>query len=112
MNTPVENTVLVETIRSALRDVYDPEFGVSIEDMGLIYDISVDHGRAAITMTLTSMYCPAGDVILAGVKAATEKIPGIHQADIALVWEPVWSAERLSPLAREQLGWDVPQTDA
>ena len=97
---------LPDTIRAALRNVYDPEFGVSIEDLGLIYEITVDNGAVVIVMTLTSMYCPAGDVILAGVKAAAEAVPGGSLVEVKLVWEPLWSPVLLSPLAREQLGWD------
>lgn len=103
--------LLEETLREAFRHVSDPEFGVSIEDLGLIYDITIDGGRVVVTMTLTSMYCPAGDVILAGVKSAAEAVPGVTGAEVVLVWEPLWTPERLSNAARVHLGWDAPRIE-
>jgi metal-sulfur cluster biosynthetic enzyme len=97
---------LIPLIQSALEHVYDPEFGVSIADLGLIYDITDHAGDIAVTMTLTSMYCPAGEVILAGVKSAAESVAGVKGATVNLVWEPLWTPDRLSPKAREDLGWD------
>jgi metal-sulfur cluster biosynthetic enzyme len=104
MNTTL---TLPDQLRDAFRRVYDPEFGVSIEDLGLIYDITVEGDVARIVMTLTSMYCPAGDVILGGIKSAAEAVPGIREAQVELVWDPGWTPEMLSPAARTQLGWDV-----
>lgn len=110
------NTVVpapeIQTLREAFKTVYDPEFGVSIEDLGLIYDIRVEAGIVFVTMTLTSMYCPAGDVIVNGVQAAAEAVPGVVRAEVELVWEPLWSPERLSPEARRLLGWDIPRTES
>jgi metal-sulfur cluster biosynthetic enzyme len=98
---------LVAALHEACRFVYDPEFGVSIADLGLIYGITADvEGAVVVTMTLTSMYCPAGDVILSGVQAALQGIPGVSQVRVDLVWDPLWTPERLSPSAREFLGWD------
>ncbi|AHF92694.1 metal-sulfur cluster biosynthesis protein [Opitutaceae bacterium TAV5] len=100
---------LADALRAAFRRVYDPEFGVSVEDLGLIYDIRVDAGgQVVIEMTLTSMYCPAGEVILAGVQSAAEAVPGITGAEVSLVWTPAWTPDRLSMEARRQLGWDDP----
>ena len=93
-------------LRDAFKRVYDPEFGVSVEDLGLIYSIDVNDDGAAVTMTLTSMYCPAGDVIMEGVKSAAEAIVGAGRAEVALVWDPLWNPSRLSAQARRDLGWD------
>lgn len=101
-----------QTLRNAFRSVYDPEFGVSIEDLGLIYGVRIEEGVVFVSMTLTSMYCPAGDVIVNGVKAAAEAVPGVVRAEVDLVWEPLWTPELLSREARRTLGWEVPQTDA
>lgn len=110
MNTS-ENNPLVATVLEACGRVYDPEFGVSVRDLGLIYDVASDEeGAVLVTMTLTSMYCPAGDVITEGVKSAAEALPGVASARVELVWEPLWTPERLSPAAREQLGWDEART--
>lgn len=109
MNTP-ETHPLVPALLEAFGRVYDPEFGVSIRDLGLIYGIVVDEaGEVIVTMTLTSMYCPAGDVIVDGIRSAAEAVPGVNRARVDLVWEPLWGPERLSPEARAQLGWDQPR---
>jgi Predicted metal-sulfur cluster biosynthetic enzyme len=104
MKTDVNETEAA--LREAFKRVYDPEFGVSVEDLGLIYAIDVHAEGVAITMTLTSMYCPAGEVILDGVKSAAEAIVGEGRADVSLVWDPAWTPERLSAEARRSLGWD------
>lgn len=106
MNAEIQ-TVTRAALREAFERVYDPEFGVSIQDLGLIYEtILEDDGVVTVVMTLTSMYCPAGDVIVDGVKAAAEGVAEITRADVKLVWDPLWTPELLSPAAREQLGWD------
>lgn len=111
MNTSASLPVNADTLRAAFKTVYDPEFGVSVEDLGLIYDARIEADVVTVTMTLTSLYCPAGDVILAGVKAAAEALPGVTRADVSLVWEPLWTPDRLSEDARAQLGWDEPRID-
>ena len=102
----------IPTLREAFKTVYDPEFGVSIEDLGLIYDIRIEAGVVFVTMTLTSMYCPAGDVIVNGVRAAAEAVSGVARAEVELVWDPLWTPDRLTPEARRLLGWDEPRADA
>ncbi len=110
MSTSLQDE-LVAALHEACRFVYDPEFGVSIADLGLIYNITVDaEGAVVVTMTLTSMYCPAGEVILSGVQAALEVVPGVSRVRVDLVWDPLWTPERLSPYAREFLGWDSAET--
>lgn len=104
--------VTTEQLRDAFRHVHDPEFGVSVEDLGLIYDLRLEGDQAHVTMTLTSMYCPAGDVILAGVRSAAEAVPGVAHARVDLVWDPLWTPARLSAHARRQLGWDEARVDA
>ncbi len=101
---------LLPALLDAFGRVYDPEFGVSIRNLGLIYDIEVDDAdRVRVKMTLTSMYCPAGGVILDGIRAAAEAVPGVSGAEVELVWEPAWSPDLLSSEARAQLGWDQPR---
>jgi len=94
------------TIRAACAQVHDPEFGLSIDDLGLIYDITQDDaGRVAIALTLTSPYCPAGDVIVDAVSAAAAAVPGVIAVDVRLVWDPAWTPEMVSPSGRTYLGW-------
>ncbi len=108
----MHSPALIEQVRQAIARVPDPEFGLSVADLGLIYELVVENHTASIIMTLTSMYCPAGDIILAGVKSAAESVPGINEAWVHLVWEPTWTADRLTPAGREHLGWDQPRTPA
>lgn len=110
MNTPAAPDS--SAILAALATVQDPEFSIGIVDLGLIYDVAVTAGEVVVTMTLTSFYCPAGDVITAGVKSAAERVPSVRSARVELVWEPLWTPERLSPAARAQLGWDTPHLSA
>lgn len=99
-------------VEAAIARVADPEFGLSIVDLGLIYNLRLEGSEVYVTMTLTSFYCPAGDVILGGVKAAAESVPGVNRADVQLTWEPPWTPECLTPAGRAQLGWDAPRVEA
>jgi metal-sulfur cluster biosynthetic enzyme len=110
MTTPPLPTLA--DVEAAIAQVADPEFGLSIVDLGLIYDLRLEDDEVRVTMTLTSFYCPAGDIIVAGVKSAAERVPGVSQATVNLVWAPLWTPERLTPAGRAQLGWDAPRLDA
>lgn len=94
-----------ERIRQALRSVTDPELGINIVDLGLIYDIEVEEGSARVTMTLTSPGCPAGGQIMTGAKTAAESVAGIDEATVNLVWKPFWTPERIDPEVRAALGF-------
>lgn len=105
MTTEVKSGLL-ENVRSACASVNDPEFGLSIDDLGLIYDVAVNaDGAAAIAMTLTTPYCPAGDVIVGGVRAAVSAVAGVSSVDVRVVWEPQWTPEMVSARGRQALGW-------
>ncbi len=105
MNPSLHSSVTEADVRDALRRVYDPEFGVSLEDLGLIYNVEIAGDQVRIDMTLTTPHCPAGNVMLDGVRAAIAALPGVTNVDVGLVWEPAWNPEMLSATAREQLGW-------
>ena len=93
-----------EAIWAALEEVIDPEIGVNIVDLGLVYEVDVDDsGHAAIEMTLTIPQCPLADEIVQNVKEATEAISGIKDANVSLVWEPKWSPARMNDRAREEI---------
>ena len=97
--------VTKEAVEQALRDVYDPELGINIVDLGLIYGIEVAGDQVKVTMTLTTRGCPLHDSMARGAKAAVERIPGVSQAEVEVVWEPAWTPDRLSPAARRALGY-------
>lgn len=98
-------TDLVEEVREALRKVIDPELGLNIVDLGLVYDIRVADGAAEIDMTLTSPGCPAGPQILASAQAAAGTVEGVNEAKVDLVWKPFWSPDRIDPAVRAVLGF-------
>ncbi len=88
-----------------LRNVYDPEIGVNIVDLGLVYDVDVaEAGDVLITMTLTSLGCPLGPVIVQEATNALADLPAIGAVDVKLVWSPPWSPEKMSEEARDELG--------
>lgn len=102
-----EDAVDAEALREALHDVIDPEIGMNIVDLGLIYGITVEAGRARIDMTMTSPACPMGEMLLDEVEAALKKVlPTGWEFEIELVWEPPWSPALMSETARTQLGWE------
>lgn len=93
-----------DKIWSALEEVLDPEVGVNIVDLGLVYEIKADDaGRAHIEMTLTIPQCPLADEIVKNVKEAAAAVSGVKEVDVALVWEPKWSPARMNDRAREEI---------
>lgn len=94
-----------EVARKALRAVKDPELGLNIIDIGLVYDVAVtDAGVAQVKMTLTSPGCPAGAEITGDVKQTLLDLEGITDVEIEIVWEPYWTPDRMDPRVRAFLG--------
>lgn len=94
-----------EGIVAALKTCYDPEIPVNIFEMGLIYTIEVTPaGAASVRMTLTSPMCPAAGSLPPEVQAKVKAVPGVTEAKVEVVWDPVWTPERMSEEARLQLG--------
>ncbi|MBN2526842.1 MAG: metal-sulfur cluster assembly factor [Deltaproteobacteria bacterium] len=84
-----------ETIMNELKQVVDPELGISVVDLGLIREIAVaDDGVTNITMTLTSPGCPIGPQLMAAVKHFAEKAEGVKEANVKLVFSPPWNPDR------------------
>lgn len=95
-----------EEIREALREVVDPELGVNIVDLGLVYGIAAQGGHARITMTMTTPACPLGEVLTAQVETAIlQRVPGARSVAVDLVWDPVWDPSMMSATAKDRLGW-------
>ena len=96
---------LKERLIEALRGVYDPEIPVNIYDLGLIYVLDVeDNGAVHVEMTLTAPACPVAGTLPGLVAATLRKVEGVSDVDVELVWDPPWSAERMSDEARLTLG--------
>jgi metal-sulfur cluster biosynthetic enzyme len=94
-----------DDVREGLRSVYDPEIGINIVDLGLVYDADVaENGDVLVTMTLTSLGCPLGPVIVQEVQSALKDFEGIGDVDVKLVWSPPWSPDMMSEEAKDELG--------
>jgi metal-sulfur cluster biosynthetic enzyme len=91
-------------IYEKLKEIYDPEVGINIVDMGLIYSLDMADNKVEIIMTLTSPGCPAGPQILSQVDSQVKTVAGVEDVDIKVVWSPPWSPDMLSEEARDQLG--------
>jgi FeS assembly SUF system protein len=99
--SPLEQTVIDE----ALKKCFDPEIPVNIWELGLIYSVSVSsEGVALVKMTLTAPGCPVAGSLPGEVEAKIKAIPGITDAKVELVWEPPWTTEMMSRVARVMLG--------
>lgn len=92
-------------VRDALRGVADPEAGIDIVDLGLIYAIEVSANGVRIDMTTTSPACPTADMMFDEAKAAVARIAGGLPVEVVRVWEPAWTPERMSDAAKRKLGW-------
>lgn len=98
--SPLEGPVV-----EALRTVFDPEIPVSIFDLGLIYDLSIDdEGRVKIIMTLTAPSCPVAEEIPRWVKQAVAGVNGVTRVEVELVWDPFWKQDYMTEAARLMLG--------
>ncbi|WP_163101603.1 metal-sulfur cluster assembly factor [Peribacillus alkalitolerans] len=96
---------LKENILGVLEQVIDPELGVDIVNLGLVYDVDMDdEGRTIITMTLTSMGCPLAGVIVEQVKNFLEDLPEVKDPQVNIVWNPPWTKDRMSRYAKIALG--------
>jgi len=97
---------LRQPIEHALQQVVDPEVAMSIVDVGLVYGVDVDAEQVRVRLTMTSAACPVIDVIVGDVEAELDRVlPPRLGVSVELVWEPPWTAERMSPRARAFMGW-------
>jgi metal-sulfur cluster biosynthetic enzyme len=88
-------TPSVDAVTTALRTVLDPELGMSVVDLGLIYGIEVADGTVAITMTLTTPGCPIHDVMADWVRAAVGAVAGVERVDVTVTFDPPWTPDRI-----------------
>jgi FeS assembly SUF system protein len=99
--TPLEKKLLEGQVIKAVRQIYDPEIPVNIYELGLIYSIVVDDtAGVTVQMTLTAPACPVAGSLPGEVEKRIEAIPDVRSATVDLVWEPAWSKDRMSELAR------------
>lgn len=99
------NEALKENIMGALENVIDPELGIDIVNMGLIYDVDLnEEGLCTVTMTLTSMGCPLAGHIEADVRRVLADIPEVKDIQVDIVWDPPWGKDKMSRYAKIALG--------
>lgn len=91
-------------VRDALKQVKDPELGVNLVVLGLVYDIEVDGNDVKTTISLTSPMCPVADQIVEDATTAVRGVEGVENAEVQLTFDPPWTPERISPLIRSSLG--------
>jgi metal-sulfur cluster biosynthetic enzyme len=95
-----------EMVRESLREnVIDPEIGVNVVDLGLVYEIGMNDGTAEITMTLTTPACPLGPYLDSEVRGAVQDVPGVNDVKVNLVWTPAWDPSMMSEEAKLELGF-------
>ena len=98
----VAASVSAEEARNALREVFDPEYPISLVDLGLIRGVEVEGSKAKIKLTYTCMGCPAMDMIQDDVRDRLLEMEGIDEVEIEVVWE-TWSRKDITPLGKKQL---------
>lgn len=97
--------VTEKAVRDALKTVKDPELGLDLVVLGLVYDIEVqDASKVHATISLTSPFCPVAGEIVDSAQAAIEGVEGVEEAEVELTFDPPWTPERIAPLIRSSLG--------
>jgi metal-sulfur cluster biosynthetic enzyme len=94
-----------EEVFEALHQVEDPELGMDIVDLGLLYDVEVTGPKVKVSYSLTSMGCPAGAMIQEDIERVVRELPGVEDVESELTFEPPWSPERMSEDAKFILGF-------
>ena len=94
-----------EEVLEALRQVEDPELGMDVVDLGLVYEVEMDGAKAKVLYSLTSMGCPAGQLIAQDMDRVTREVPGVEEVDLELTFDPPWTPDRMSEDAKFILGF-------
>ena len=94
-----------EDVKEALRQVEDPELGMDIVDLGLLYDVEVEGPKVKVIHTLTSMGCPVGPMIQENIDQIARAMPEVEDVEVELTWDPPWSPEKMSDDAKFILGF-------
>lgn len=96
--------VTEKDVREALKTVKDPELGLDLVVLGLVYDVKVEGDDVEATISLTSPMCPVADQIVDEAREAIAGVEGVEEAKVELTFDPPWTPERISPLIRSSLG--------
>lgn len=100
-------TDVLADLKQGLHEVLDPETGINVVDLGLIYDAQYfpEDRSVDVLMTLTTPACPAGDAITGGVQRRLEQVSGVSMVRVQLTFEPRWTKDRISERGKAELGW-------
>jgi metal-sulfur cluster biosynthetic enzyme len=102
------------TVTAALREVYDPccaDRGISIVDMGVVEDVRVNGGHVDVDLVLTTGWCPFVATMSSAIPDRLRALDGVQSVDVHVVWDPVWTPERLSPSARDALSMPLEELE-
>jgi metal-sulfur cluster biosynthetic enzyme len=92
-------------VLEALRQVEDPELGMDIVDLGLVYEVEVEGDKAKVIYSLTSMGCPAGPLIAQDIDRVAMEVPGVEEVELELTFDPPWTPDKMSDDAKFILGF-------
>ncbi|PZR91635.1 MAG: benzoyl-CoA oxygenase [Candidatus Nephthysia bennettiae] len=92
-----------ESLLEALREIQDPEMPVNLVDLGIVYAVRELAGRVTVDLTFTAMGCPAAEFIVEDVRERLLREPGVREVVVNVVWDPPWTAARMTPAGREAL---------
>jgi metal-sulfur cluster biosynthetic enzyme len=107
MSNAFQLLVTEERVYTALREVIDPELGLNIVDLGLVYGVEIGDGSVSVIMTLTTPGCPLHASFRDQIEATLWRaLPGLQSVGVELVWDPPWTPEMLTPEGRAELGLD------
>ena len=96
--------VTEKDVRKALKSVKDPDLGLDLVVLGLIYEIEIEGNHVKATMSLTSPFCPVAGEMVENVKTAIEEMEEVEEAEVELTFDPPWTPDRIAPLIRASLG--------
>jgi metal-sulfur cluster biosynthetic enzyme len=94
-----------DDVVDALRGVEDPELGMDIVELGLLYDVEVEGPKVKVIHTLTSMGCPVGPMIQQSIDEMASAVPGVEDVEVELTWDPPWTPDKMSEDAKFILGF-------
>ena len=104
MTTQPKNKLTGARLLDELSEIVDPDLGIGIIDLGLIYDIRIKDRLVEVDMTFTSMGCPAGAYLYDEIKQRLGEVDGVDEVTLNIVWDPPWSPDRVNPEVRFALG--------
>jgi metal-sulfur cluster biosynthetic enzyme len=99
------DTVTKNDVFEALHQVEDPELGMDVVDLGLVYDVEVEGPKVKVLHTLTSMGCPAGPMIQEDIQRVAAELPGVEDVEVELTFDPPWTPDKMSDDAKFILGF-------